>query len=305
MQNKVVVIGSTNIDMVMNLKSLPKPGETIGNGSFQIHHGGKGANQAVGAARSGAEVTFISSIGKDDFSDGLIAGFEKDGIRTDFISVLDDIPTGTALIMVDEKAENCIGVAPEANGKLSPVHINKARTAIQASDYVLLQLEVPKETVEYTIHFTARMNKKIILNPAPASKLSDDIYQQLNILVLNESEAQFLAGANLENEKQIAAYFLKKGVKNVILTLGAKGAFIANAEIAKHIPAFKVKAVDTTAAGDVFCGALSAALTSERTLEEAVIFASAASAIAVTRVGAQPSVPSKEETLAFLVAQES
>lgn len=304
MQNRVVVIGSTNIDMVMNLQSLPKPGETIGNGTFQIHHGGKGANQAVGAARAGAEVTFISSLGKDDFADGLIAGFEKDGIKTEHISVMDGVSTGTALIMVDEQAENCIGVAPEANGKLAPKHINQAKAVIQAADYVLLQLEVPKETVEYAIHFTARMNKKVILNPAPAIKLSEDIYKQLNILVLNESEAQFLGKASLKNEKQIASFFLKKGVKNVILTLGSRGAFIANEEIVKHIPAFKVKAVDTTAAGDVFCGALAAALTSESTLEEAAIFASAASAISVTRVGAQPSAPRKKEILEFLSAHE-
>lgn len=300
MQNRVVVIGSTNIDMVMNLKSLPKPGETIGNGTFQIHHGGKGANQAVGAARAGAEVTFVSSLGKDDFAEGLLAGFEKDGIKAEHISILDGISTGTALIMVDKQAENCIGVAPEANGKLAPKHINKARAAIQAADYVLLQLEVPKETVEYAIHFTARMNKKIILNPAPAVKLNEDIYKLLNVLVLNESEAKSLAGKNLNNKKEIATYFLKKGVKNVILTLGSKGAFIANAEMAKHVPAFKVKAVDTTAAGDVFCGALAAALTAENTLEEAVVFASAASAIAVTRVGAQPSAPNKQEILDFL-----
>ncbi|MEM8524061.1 MAG: ribokinase [Bacteroidota bacterium] len=303
MQNKVIVIGSTNIDMVMNLKSLPKPGETIGNGSFRVHHGGKGANQAVGAARAGAEVTFVSCLGKDDFVEGLLSDFEKDGIKTDHITVLDKVSTGTALIMVDERAENCIGVAPEANGKLAPKHINKAKSAIQAADYVLLQLEVPKETVEYAIHFTARMNKKVILNPAPAIKLSEDIYKQLNILVLNESEARFLGNASLKSEQQITTHFLKKGVKNVILTLGAKGAFIANEEIAKHIPAFKVEALDTTAAGDVFCGALAAALTNENTLEEAALFASAASAIAVTRMGAQPSAPNKEEIVAFLAAQ--
>jgi len=303
MQNKVVVIGSTNIDMVMNLKSLPKHGETIGNGKFQIHYGGKGANQAVGAARAGAEVTFVSCLGKDDFAESLVNNFEKDGIKTEHITVLEHASTGTALIMVDEQAENCIGVAPEANGKLVPKHINQAKAAIQSSDYVLLQLEVPKETVEYAIHFTARMNKKVILNPAPAVKLSEDIYKQLNIIVLNESEAQFLANTSLNNEKKIASYFLRKGVKNVILTLGAKGAFIANAEIAKRIPAFKVKAVDTTAAGDVFCGALAAALTAKSTLEEAATFASAASAIAVTRVGAQPSAPSKKDILDFLEQQ--
>ncbi|MEM9885190.1 MAG: ribokinase [Bacteroidota bacterium] len=302
MKNKIVVIGSTNVDMVMQLKSLPRPGETIGNGVFQIFNGGKGANQAVAAARAGGDVHFVSCLGKDNFSKDLKSSFESDDINTDYIFVLDEVATGTALIMVDEQAENCIGVAPEANGKLSPAYIEKAKVAIAEADYVLLQFEIPMESILYAIDLAHQLNKKIIVNPAPAAVLTDETLRKIEVLVLNESEAAFLAGKSQETAEaqNIAQYFLDKGVKQVVLTLGAKGAYVANADESVPVAAFQVKAIDTTAAGDTFCGALAASMQAGKSLEEAAIFASAASAISVTRVGAQPSVPKLEEIQQFL-----
>jgi len=307
MENRIVVIGSTNIDMVMNLKSLPKPGETIGEGNFQIFNGGKGANQAVAAARAGGHVHFISCVGNDRFTTSLMNGFKKDGISTDHVSILDRFSTGTAVIMVDEKAENCIGVAPAANGQLSPTHIRQAKSILQAADYILIQFEIPIKTVEYVIELAARMGKKVLVNPAPAVHLSNDLLKKIEILVLNESEAATLSRQHFEagNESKVAQYFLNKGVRHVILTLGARGAYIANTQEQQFVEAFKVKAVDTTAAGDIFCGALAAALSNETTLSEAARYASAASAIAVTRAGAQPSAPTRKEIEQFLSRRNS
>lgn len=303
MKNKIVVIGSTNVDMVMNLKSLPRPGETIGGGKFHIFNGGKGANQAVAASRAGGDVHFISCLGNDNFANALITGFKEDGINTDYVHILDHFSTGTAVIMVDQKAENCIGVAPAANAQLSPTHIHQAKSILQAADYILIQFEIPIKTVEYVIELAARMGKKVIVNPAPAVHLSDDLLKKIEVLILNESEAETLSNKlfKVGAEAKIAQYFINKGVRQVILTLGARGAYIANAQEQKFINAFKVKAIDTTAAGDVFCGALVAALNSEVALSEAAKYASAASAIAVTRAGAQPSAPNKSEIDHFLM----
>ncbi|MEM0991955.1 MAG: ribokinase [Bacteroidota bacterium] len=305
MKNKIVVIGSTNVDMVMQLSTLPKPGETIGNGQFELFHGGKGANQAVAAARAGGAVHFVSCLGKDHFASDLRSNFEADGIQTDYIFVLEEVSTGTALIMVDEQAENCIGVAPGANGKLSPQHIEQAKAVIENADYVLLQFEIPMESVHYAIYLAHKLGSKVIVNPAPAAELSDEILRKIEILVLNESEAAFLIGGKQENQKaaEIAQYFLDKGVQQVVLTLGAKGAYIANTKERTHIPTFKVNAVDTTGAGDTFCGALAARLQVADSLETAAIFASAAAAIAVTGAGAQSSIPHRTKIENFLANQ--
>jgi len=302
---KVVVIGSSNIDMVMQLPALPRPGETIGNGTFRIFNGGKGANQAVGAARAGAETTFISCVGQDVFSKGLIENFRQDGIHTDYIFEIEDSPTGTALIMVNAAAENCIGVAPGANGKLSKRHIDTALPALKAADWIVLQFEIPMPTVEYVLETAVALGKKVLVNPAPAARLSDDLLRHIHLLVLNETEAEVMTRITVEDDNwnQVADFLLDKGVSNVILTLGTKGAFVANASVREHLPAFAVKAVDTTAAGDVFCGTLAAALHEDHNLIEATRFASAAAAIAVTRHGAQPSAPTKTEIEDFLQQQ--
>jgi len=299
---KVLVIGSSNIDMVMHLSALPRPGETIGNGTFNIFNGGKGANQAVAAARAGAATTFISCIGKDVFSKGLIENFQADGIQTDYIFEIEKIPTGTALIMVNEAAENCIGVAPGANGALSKEHIDKALPALKAASLIVLQFEIPMPTVEYILETAVALGKKVLVNPAPAARLSDDLLRNIHLLVLNETEAEVLTRITVEDDNldQVAGFLLQKGVSNVILTLGTKGAFVANASVREKMPAFSVQAVDTTAAGDVFCGALAATLSDDKNLIEAARFASAAAAISVTRHGAQPSAPTKAEIEDFL-----
>lgn len=301
--NKIVVIGSSNIDMVMNLSDLPRPGETIGNGTFHIFNGGKGANQAVAAARAGADTTFISCLGEDVFSEGLIENFKADGIRTDYLFKISGFSTGTALIMVNKEGENCIGVAPGANGALSASYIDRALAAIQEADWILVQFEIPMETIYYIIEQADKLGKNVLVNPAPAAYLQEEVLRKIHLLVLNETEAEVLTGLTVTdgNEHQITHSLLQKGVKNVILTLGTKGAFIANQDFQYHIAAYPVQAVDTTAAGDIFCGTLAAALARGQSLVEAAQFASAAAAISVTRHGAQPSAPMKKEVEEFMV----
>jgi ribokinase len=302
---KIAVVGSSNIDMIIKSSRLPRPGETVGDGIFAKVNGGKGANQAVAAARAGGDIAFISCLGYDDFASGMLNSFKKDGIDTRNIFLEENVSTGIALILVDQKGENCISVASGANARLKPDHIKRAEQAIIDSDLVLLQLEIPMESVFYTIELAKKHNKKIILNPAPAKMVDNNHLAMIHYLVLNETETELLTGFPVETDSQIrdaAAELLKKGPQNVIITLGAKGAFVKTAEREEFIQGFVVKAVDTTAAGDVYCGNLAVALVNGNSIFEAVKFASAASAIAVTRFGAQPSAPNKEETVEFMMS---
>lgn len=300
---KIAVIGSSNVDMIIKSARLPKPGETVGDGVFSKVNGGKGANQAVAAARAGGNVAFISCLGSDDFAPAMLNSFINDKIDTQFIFIEQNASTGIALILVDDKAENCISVAPGANYMLNLDQIKKAEIVIKESEIILLQLEIPLESVLFTIELAHKHNKKIIMNLAPARKIDDVHLSMIHTLILNETEAEFLTGLPVETDSQIRKVgnlLLEKGPQNIVITLGAEGAFVKNADKEEFLSGYKVEAVDTTAAGDVFCGASSVALSEGKSIFEAVKFASAASAISVTRLGAQPSVPWRNEIDEFI-----
>jgi ribokinase len=294
----IVVLGSSNTDMVIRVDRIPRPGETVLGGTFAMAAGGKGANQAVAAARAGGKVAFVARVGDDLFGRQALAGFRKEGIRVGQISLDKRAASGVALIFVDRKAENCIGVASGANMRLSPADVRRAAAVISSAGVLLVQLEIPVATVAAVVQLAARQGVPVILNPAPARALPEKILRQVSVLTPNETEAEILTGiavAGRPAAEKAARRLLRLGVKNVVLTLGARGALIANAEGICLVPAFKVKPVDTTAAGDVFNGALAVALTEGRPLREAVRFANAAAAISVTRPGAQPSAPARRE----------
>jgi len=295
---KILVIGSANTDMVIQSAHLPVPGETVLGKQFMMNPGGKGANQAVAAAKLGAQVSFICKVGQDIFGQEAIANFEQYGIVTS--SIIKDVahPSGIALIMVDSKGENCIPVALGANEQLTEADINIHRHQVEQCDTLLLQLETPILTVLASIKLASQLGKKVILNPAPAHTLPDDIFPYIEIITPNETEAQFLTGIEVKDKntaKQSAQILRNKGTKTVIITLGAKGAFVLSDTFEGIVPAPKVTAIDTTAAGDTFNGALVVALVNGKDLKSAVDFANRAAAFSVTRLGAQSSSPTLEE----------
>ena len=301
-RHNILVVGSSNTDMVIKAGHLPRPGETIVGGTFFMNPGGKGANQAVTIARLGASVTFICKTGSDIFGHQSQQLFEEEGINTSYIFSDSEHPSGVALITVDDHAENCIVVASGANANLLPTDLAKAEEAIDQADIVLMQLEVPMETVEYVAEIAYRKHKKVILNPAPAHPLSPSLLKHLYMITPNETEAEMISGVKIidrESAVKAACILSEMGVENVIITLGSKGALVYGTEEADFVPALKVEAVDTTAAGDVFNGALTVALSEGRSQLEAVRFACKASAISVTRVGAQSSVPYRSEVDIF------
>lgn len=301
-QRKILVVGSSNTDMVIKTEHLPRPGETVLGGTFFMNPGGKGANQAVAIARLGGYVSFICKTGSDIFGHQSQQLFEEEGIDTSYIFSDSKNPSGVALITVDAHAENCIVVASGANAALLPSDLASAVEAIEEADLVLLQLEIPMDTVEYVAEAAYRKGKKVILNPAPAQALSPSLLRHLSIITPNEMEAEMISGIRITDEnsaREAARAIVGMGVGCVIITLGAKGALIHCDGADEFIPALKVEAVDTTAAGDVFNGALTVALAEERSLAEAVRFACKASAISVTRVGAQSSAPYRIEVDIF------
>jgi ribokinase len=295
---RILVIGSSNTDMIIKLGRIPQPGETILGGEFTTAAGGKGANQAVAAARAGGEVTFVARVGRDMFGEKAVAGFVQDDINVKHVTRDPVAPSGVALIFVAKDGENSIAVAGGANGRLSPSDVKKARAAIAGASVVVMQLETPLATVMAAAELAARAKVPIILNPAPARALPGKLLKLVSILTPNETEAELLTGIAVTNEATAAKAAKKlraRGVQTVILTLGARGAFVATASTEKLVPGFRVKAVDSTAAGDVFNGALAEALGEGRALLEAVRFANATAAISVTRLGAQPSAPYRKE----------
>jgi len=303
MDKKIVVVGSSNTDMIIKVPWIPKPGETILGGKFSTAPGGKGANQAVAAARAGGDVTFLARIGNDMFGQKAKEGFIKDKINVDYVLTDENDPSGVALIFVAEDGENSIAVAGGANTNLSPSDVQKARDVISSADILVMQLETPLETVHQAASMASDNGVKVILNPAPAQELSDDILGHISILTPNESEAELLTGIKVDSEEdagKAADVLMGRGVETVLLTMGSRGAYIATAEFKELIPAFKVKAVDTTAAGDVFNGALAVAIAENKPIREAISFANAAAALSVTKLGAQPSAPTKEEIDKFL-----
>jgi ribokinase len=306
MKPRILVVGSSNTDMIIKLDRIPKPGETVLGGDFGIAAGGKGANQAVGAARAGGAVTFIARVGQDMFGDRAIAGFRAAGINVDFVIRDRTSPSGVALIFVGKDGENSIAVASGANGNLTPADVARARRAFRDDSLLLLQLETPLNTVQAAANLALATGVRVILNPAPARPLPDKLLRQVYLLTPNESEAGLLTGVTV-NSKTAAAKaadkLLARGVRNVIITMGSRGAFVAGPGGGCLIPAFKVKPVDTTAAGDVFNGTLAVALAEGRSLIEAARFASAAAAISVTRPGAQTSVPTRREIEQLLASR--
>lgn len=301
-RRQILVVGSSNTDMVIKAAHLPRPGETILGGTFFMNPGGKGANQAVAIARLGGSVTFICKTGSDIFGHQSQQLFEEEGINTSYVFSDSGNPSGVALITVDEKAENCIVVASGANANLLPSDLAKAEEAIEQADLILMQLEVPMETVCFVADIAWQKGKKVILNPAPAHPLPTDLLRHLYLITPNETEAEMITGVKITDESsagEAARLLSEMGVQHVIITLGSKGALIYCDGKAEMVPALKVEAVDTTAAGDVFNGALTVALSEGRSLKEAARFACKASAISVTRVGAQSSAPYRNEVDIF------
>jgi len=297
-KKNIVVVGSSNTDMIIKLDRIPKPGETIIGGEFVTAAGGKGANQAVGAARAGGAVAFVARVGQDMFGERAIAGFVKDGINVDCVFKDKASPSGVALIFVAKDGENSIAVASGANARLAPADVKKARQALAAASVLVMQLETPLATVQAAAELAAALGVPVILNPAPARPLPDELLKRVSLLTPNESEAELLTGVKVDSDEaaaKAAQALLAKGVQTVIITLGARGAFAATAAGSQVVPGFKVTPVDTTAAGDVFNGALAVALAEGRPLMEAVRFANAAAALSVTKMGAQPSAPRRKD----------
>jgi ribokinase len=297
-KKQIIVVGSSNTDMIIKLDHIPRPGETILGGEFVTAAGGKGANQAVAAARAGGKVTFVARVGRDMFGDQAIAGFVKEKINTDHVSRDKSRPSGVALIFVAKDGENSIAVAGGANNGLSATDVKKAKANIADAGMLIMQLETPLEAVQAAADLAAKAGVRVILNPAPARVLPDELLKKISIITPNETEAELLTGINVDSDQaaaQAADKLLARGVKTVIITLGSRGAFVVGDGVKKLVPGFKVKAVDTTAAGDTFNGALAVALVEGQTLTNAVRFANAAAALSVTRLGAQTSVPTRKE----------
>jgi ribokinase len=297
-QQKILVVGSSNTDMVIQTSHLPQPGETVIGGTFFMNPGGKGANQAVAIARLGGLVTFICKIGNDIFGQKAHELFKEEGINTSWVLTDSQNPSGVALITVDANAENCITVASGANMNLTPEDLSKAAEAIEQSDIILVQLEIPIDTVEYVARIGCEKGKKVILNPAPAQKLSEELLRNLYLITPNETEAELISGIAISDDEsavRAARRIVEMGVDNVIITLGGRGALVCCGTSCEFVDGYKVKAVDTTAAGDIFNGALTVALVEGSPLSAAARFACKAAAISVTRAGAQSSAPYRTE----------
>ena len=305
---KIIVAGSSNIDMTAYVKTLPRPGETIGNGRFLQANGGKGANQAVAAARLGGDVVFLTCVGDDMQGRMLKEVFASDGIHTEYMKFSATSPTGTALIFVADDGENCIAVAPGANGELLPEDIDAAADAFSQASWLLLQLEVPLKTVFHAVDVAYEKGIKVILNPAPISgTIPQEVLRKLWLITPNETEAEKLTGIKIDSAEdayRASEALLAQGVQNVIVTLGSSGSVICNASSHEFVPARKVEAVDTVGAGDVYNGALVTALSEGKSLPDAALFATLASSIAVTRPGAQTGVPHRPEVDALLAGMK-
>lgn len=297
--SKLVVIGSSNTDMIIQVPRLPSPGETILGGAFTTAAGGKGANQAVAAARAGSNVTFVAAVGDDMFGEQALKGFGAEGIYTGLCVIDATAPSGVAQIFVDDDGENCIGVASGANSCLEPGHIDRAAGLFGEDVVVLLQLETPLETVEYAARTAKEKGCTVILNPAPAAVLPDALFASLDYVTPNANEAELLTGIPVTDESsasRAATALHERGCNNVIITRGENGVFLSERRSSgvhstTAYPAFKVEALDTTAAGDVFNGCLAARLVAGDSLDNAIHFAQAAAALSVQVLGAQDSAP--------------
>ncbi|MGF1753926.1 ribokinase [Vibrio makurazakiensis] len=305
---QLIVLGSVNADHVLQVPSFPRPGETLVGRNYQVIPGGKGANQAVAAARLNADIGFIACVGDDAFGINIRQDFSNDGINTDGVIVADNTPTGIAMIQVSDQGENSICLSAEANDKLTCQQIEPHLDKVRNAKYLLTQLETPIEGIEYAAKVAKENKTNVILNPAPARPLSDELLACIDVITPNETEAEVLTGVTVtDNESaQLAANNLHtKGIEIVMITLGAKGVWLSQNGRGELIPGFRVEATDTTAAGDTFNGAFVTGLLEDMPIEQAIKFAHAAAAISVTRFGAQTSIPTRVETERFLSEQLS
>lgn len=301
---KIVVVGSSNTDMVVKSQRIPRGGETVMGGEFVMVPGGKGANQAVCAAKLGADVKLVARIGDDVFGERSLANFHSVGVDTQFVTRDPLSPSGIALIMVDGKGENAIVVAPGANNRLTPEDVDRARDAIGQADAVVLQLEIPAETVAHTIELAYSMGIRVVLNPAPIRPMSKDLLRQVDVLVPNQHEAAELLGRAGEggsiDAPTAARELMAMGASCVVITLGGRGAFVAGESVNEFVAPMPVTPVDTTAAGDAFTASLACALAEGGDLPGAARFAARVAAISVTRMGAQPSMPTRAEVESYV-----
>ncbi|WNI78713.1 ribokinase [Enterobacter ludwigii] len=302
----LVVLGSINADHILNLESFPTPGETVTGNQYQVAFGGKGANQAVAAGRSGAKIAFIACTGDDDTGERVRKQLASDNIDIAPVSVVEGESTGVALIFVNAEGENVIGIHAGANAALTTERVNAQREIIANAEALLMQLESPVESVLAAAEIAHQNHTTVVLNPAPARVLSDELLALVDIVTPNETEAEKLTGVRVENDDdaaRAAKVLHDKGIGTVIITLGSRGVWASVNGEGRRVPGFKVKAIDTIAAGDTFNGALVTALLEGKRMDDAIRFAHAAAAIAVTRKGAQPSVPWRKEIDEFLSQQ--
>ena len=303
----IAVVGSSNMDLVVKSERIPVTGETILGGDFIMVPGGKGANQAVAAAKLGARVFFIAKLGDDIFGSQSLNNFENEGVNTKYVLQTKDAPSGVALIMVDDDGNNIIVVAPGANHKLTTEDVKEAESDIALSGALVAQLEVPIETIEFAAGLANKSNVPFILDPAPAQQLSEQLLKMVDVLTPNETEAKILTGIEVKDRDSAGAAaqkLLECGVKNVILTMGASGYLTVSDEGTEFVEARKVTAVDSTAAGDAFTGSLAVGLARGQSLSEAALFANDVAAVSVTKMGAQPSMPTVQEVEAFIRKME-
>ena len=304
--NKLVVLGSVNADHVLQVPSFPRPGETLHGRNYQVIPGGKGANQAVAAARLKADTGFIACVGDDAFGINIRENFKMDNIDIGAVKMQPNCPTGIAMIQVSDSGENSICISAEANAKLTAEAIEPDLERIRQADYLLMQLETPLCGIEKAAQVAKQAQTTVILNPAPAKALSDELLSCIDIITPNETEAEVLTGIEVTDDvtaQEAANALHSKGIDTVLITLGAKGVWLSVDGKGELIAGFRVKATDTTAAGDTFNGALVTGLLEQLPLKSAIKFAHAAAAISVTRFGAQTSIPSREEVDAFLTEQ--
>jgi ribokinase len=299
---KIVVVGSANTDMVAKIDRIPGPGETVIGGEFMMAAGGKGANQAVAAARLGAQVTFVACLGRDVFGDQAIAGYQREGIDTSRIVRDAEAASGVALIFVDARGENSIAVASGANARLTPADVERAGASIAAADVLLVQLEVPLATVERAIELAHEAGVPLILNPAPARQIDPGLLARVAVATPNEHEIRVVVGEG--DQRAAIERMLEAGTETVLVTLGTQGVLWATREGQRSVPAFAVQAVDTTAAGDAFNGGLACALGRGLAMADAIRYANGVAALSVMRMGAQPSLPTGAEVDAFLRSRD-